>query len=414
MNILDKLKSRIDKTGSTKIIFALLAAAVILSSVLTTRHLLVYNSIGRIVKVVMLLIFSLFIVKAYTARKFTFHLDEKLVILYTLFALISGLIIHQQFNSENIGLPLEFMLTYLGITAYFRLTSDNNNYVKYLYPLFIILSVIHITAAFYPSPYTWTSFGWRGLFDLPNNYGQICMSGIIALFIIFFYHIERRDRTVPIIAIILILAALYALFMSKSRGAFLGLGVYISITLVLFIIYKKYTLLHRNMYIILMLTSVITIVLLVKTGTLQAFIAKFDQGTTYRSDFWLTFIKNQLHDFPGKSFFFGKGYGVHSINPVPDEFGRGLHNYLLDIWGRFGLFPLLIIMTLLSYISLATIKSKTLWFIAAVPISYVVHGMIKSTITISTLNLSMLFFFFTLAHILHHSRFIEGGNETID
>ena len=67
------------------------------------------------------------------------------------------------------------------------------------------------------------------------------------------------------------------------------------------------------------------------------------QKSTYRVGFWLTFLQNQISSFPLKKVLFGFGIQdptQHWYNTAATWYG--MHNFIFELWGRYGVFAALI------------------------------------------------------------------------
>ncbi len=107
------------------------------------------------------------------------------------------------------------------------------------------------------------------------------------------------------------------------------------------------------------------------------------QGSTFRVDIWKTFLRSRLELFPDIKFFIGEGFksfsrGIqHYPGAFPGDPLTHVHNLFLDLWGRFGLINMLLIMYFLFNILKGKSVGKAILFNLFIPVALLARDIVR-------------------------------------
>jgi len=169
-----------------------------------------------------------------------------------------------------------------------------------------------------------------GTFSNPNSFANFTILGIyMSLFIIFY---ENSHKAKKVIGIMYFLAFIYALILSGSRGAMIGLFIGIGA-----LIFRMNSSVIKRKYIIGLIVLLL-IFLIIKFNDISIYLSRFldksSMASIYNNErfiIWRSFLRNM-----DKYIFFGIDYGgMLELNTLTAH--STAHNTYLSIFVRFGI-----------------------------------------------------------------------------
>ena len=356
---------------------------------------------------------------------FNISKDEALILFFSLSLILYAVFRGSKSSMEYIQ-AVGFFSMYFLVTTALKTLSWNQKTVANVLKIFFSISVIYILFSVYviltnynkivalpTGPRAWFI---SGISYNPNDFANQMLLGIMAIGSLAIYYIYHQQHKVMAMLLFMVIPVWTVfIFLGNSRGALFGLFIYLLILFIYVIKNKIVTFSdiknHKRTSTIVTLVSAAFLVFLVITGLFGGFFDKFNQGTSHRWEMWVSFFSDNWNNFPSLRFFTGDGYihfhdtlasYVKFENPanVPH-----LHNFLLEIWGRYGF----VNMGLLLYIIFTNIKrgfkSKDLWFLSFIPFGFMARDMFEANLFISTFRWEMIFFWFALIAPTYYEKY---------
>ncbi len=344
-----------------------------------------------------------------------FDFGEKLIIVFSLTALIFSIISGAN-KFEDYSFSFIFLFSYLGINSFFRGSVFRVSTLLSVLYMSVFLALLHVVfmgirqpdliiSLITLSPVDVTgmdrAFLMRGILDTSNTFALQMFIGFISSFSLFLYYLESESRKKCLLFFFFSFLFLSLILFSVSRGSLLASMIYILLVLIQ-IVKRKHLLIKNIKFFVPIVLIVISFFFVVsfKYDLIENVTSKFSQGTTYRADAWSGFLKMKGKEFLSLEFFKGYGYRgfeqiVHSVSPEPTM--RQLHNFILEMWGRFSFFGMVVLLFFLSMKLFNNFKTRSnVWYVLAIPISMLGRDFFEVVLFVGIFRWEMFFFWFML------------------
>lgn len=291
---------------------------------------------AKILLVVQFILFSLFVLMQGQEKikeilhKYNYNQNSILLALL-LFFLVS--LISAFFSDFSIQSTYRLFIVYFNIIAIFYMVISIENVEKMIYQFFKVMFYVGTISAIYSFILTYFSnevdigflhitqviVGRRpsSFFGNPNFFAFILFLGICAYFLL----ITNKKN---IILFPFLLAQVYALFATKSRGAIISLFIVVVLVVIYKLRYKK-----------LALTVILSILGIASVLVLMVVMDARGNQTNGRTDIWIKAFKVFL-----KKPIFGHGFGM-SIETIGIAGGLSTHNVYIKILVETGIVGLI-------------------------------------------------------------------------
>jgi len=314
------------------------------------------------IRVIILCLYSVIIFARVYYYRLLFTFSEIVWSIFTLLA-VTGALLNSKSLPFDIIQPIIWWFVVIGIVSVVRIANPDEEFLlKWFIALVIFELLIAIVSIFdFLDLYNFKLILSSELLDVKKHghidtfgcvigsytFGldmMVALTGIYGIFIIN----RMKNKTITIHKYIIYIGALIIfillLIYSNIRGYVLS--VVVLYTLALFFLYKNRSINYQIIfYFVLFLIS--TGIILQLIGVLDPFITKvFKAGTSHRFTMWKSLLHEQYSNFRLLSFLFGDGFKNISqkYSILPSLALPGFHNFVLDIWARYGFLNMLLIL----------------------------------------------------------------------
>ncbi len=398
-----KLKYQI--TSSGYYLFPILMFFIVL--LLPLKTVLIQDKVFlyRFIKIVILSGFIFIItLRLFILKNLKFYIDEKLILVYFIIAVISNFIINRQYNPHSIGNPIEVILLYLGLSSFFIIRDDSDNKeITQVFKVFSFIPLIHFmgglliikSKVLFNTPFL-------GLTWNPNFFGLLSFTGAVSALITSIFQEKNSQRTGSIIYLIIFSFNVLATFLSGSRGAILALLIF-TIFVIIYSIKKRQFKMKYILMIVLFIFIITTTLFITKIYLFS--LLKFYKGISarLRLHFWIDYFIDLYKNFDIVTFLFGKGFSATINNHYPKY---SMHNIFLSVLGRYGVINLAIITYIFYRRTVQSLVSGNYYFSFAI-ISFIISSLFDSQIMIDNLNVPVFFFFMILVKTRNSEQAID-------
>ena len=313
--------------------------------------------------------------------------------------------------------PLLLIVSFLGISSFLKIVKIDSNLIIKTLKISFLISLIHVVImqAFswkiikeiiflQPLAITEMDRAWqmKGTLDTPNTFAYQILLGLLSSIILLYKSLKNKKMFYTFLFFSLYLLILLLFTVSRSALiSFVFFGGGVILALPFFLANNKIKLKKIILSLsLIFLVIFITFGLNEKYQILENIINKNqDNVSTFRISTWTSFLKDRISIFPDKKFFIGEGFHgflekAQKISTAPG--GKDMHNIFLEIWGRYGIINLLLIIIFLGYLFMENIRLKNFYLINLLPLVLLLRNLFEADLFIGIFRWEMVFFWLTL------------------
>lgn len=408
MDIIENLNS---KLRNRNIFLGITAFYLILIFINRMRIIPNYSTIFFVFRLLILICFLFYIVLYFIENilKKKFSLD--IFDFYCIFLVLSnwlGLLIQQVTDPLDYAKPVLYVLSFFSVKMIIKYFKGSEKLLKNLLVVFFSFSVFHFFMAiilFFIRIDSFKSLSkmspvaiggiMNGLGKSQNDITLFLLIGLMSIVLYFFIYKQDKFQY-------LIIYIIYSIYIvaTVSRGGILGLTVFSFVFLILVLIYDRKFIVDnkKKLLFVLVAGSLVLSVFELKFNVVGNILQKNEvQGTTYRWQTWKGFWNEYTGDLTQIRVYLGEG-GNSLKNTVSKYFGPSVHvhNFLLEIWGRYGIINLISTLLLIIYLlKYHFINRKFIYFFAVI-IAMLSREFFEVILFADVLRWEMFFFWFIL------------------
>jgi len=363
----------------------------------------------RIYPPIVIFIFALLVVFGrYLRVGFKLSIDEKIVLIFAALSFLFSLINNTGDFLDYLQ-PIGIIITYFAVSSYLHSAKSMELEIIKLLKVFVVLSLIQALFSFIlilpnlstvmkMNPYA-RAIAMQGIMYNPNPFGFQMLLGLLPSVALFFHYVFRKknfNKGVVLFAIIQILMVF--LFFSVSRSSVISFFLFLLFTVFYLVFFKDGFKLDYKITALSILFLLLMLFVLQYDSLWSAIIGKMSRGSSNRTVIWGKFFLYYKTNFPSLDLFIGQGYDTFikfvSANLMKNQ--PHTHNFLLDIWGKFGIINLFLILYYFYVVLRVTLRNSRYWYIMFIPVIMIVRDMVEADIFLFAMRWEFVVFFIVL------------------